>query len=119
MTKVHAWLKTHHVLWIVVLAFTIFVTRGLALDQYVSLDEVSWLRRSANFYYALGQRDFVQTRHSVDPAVTTMWVNTAAFVIEAPQYRVYGQGYFEDFATFGRFALSRNIDPHEVLITGR
>jgi hypothetical protein len=119
LTKVHAWLKTHHVLWIVVLAFTIFVTRGLALDQYVSLDEVSWLRRSANFYYALGQRDFVQTRHSVDPAVTTMWVNTAAFVIEAPQYRVYGQGYFEDFATFDQFARSRNIDPHEVLITGR
>jgi len=119
VSKTKTWIRKNHLVWVILLAATLFLTRGLALDRYVSLDEVSWLRRSANFYYALGQRDFVQTRASVDPAVTTMWVNTAAFLIDAPQYRGYGQGYFEDFSAFDNFVRSRDIDPHQVLVTAR
>lgn len=117
--EAYAWIKKNNLIWILLFVLSFLLPRGLSLDRYVSLDEVPWLRRSANFYYALGQRDFVQTRHSVDPAVTTMWVNTAAFLIEAPQYRGYGQGYFDKFGEFDEFLRSKSINPHEVLVTGR
>jgi hypothetical protein len=48
-----------------------------------------------------------------------MWINTAAFLLEAPEYRGFGQGYFKHYIDFDRFVLSKNIDPHQILITAR
>jgi 4-amino-4-deoxy-L-arabinose transferase-like glycosyltransferase len=104
---------------ILLLTLAFWLPRGFSLDRFVSTDEIAWLVRSANFYYALGQRDFENTFQKYHPGVTTMWVNTFAFLIEYPEYRGWGQGQFESFLEFERFADSKNIDTHGVLITGR
>jgi hypothetical protein len=106
-------------LLVLFLALAIWLPRGFSLERFVSTDEIAWLVRSANFYYALGQRDFEGTFQNGHPGVTTMWVNTIAFLIEHPEYRWVGQGQFESFLTFERFADSQDIDSHAVLITGR
>ena len=36
----------------------ILLPRAIKLDQFVTADEHLWLNRSANFYFALGQRDY-------------------------------------------------------------
>jgi hypothetical protein len=106
-------------LLVLILILVIWLPRGFSLDKFVSTDEIPWLVRSANFYYALGQRDFEGTFQIGHPGVTTMWVNTMAFLIEHPEYRGFGQGQFDSFLTFERFADSQDIDSHAVLITGR
>jgi 4-amino-4-deoxy-L-arabinose transferase-like glycosyltransferase len=101
------------------LILAIWMPRGFSLDKFVSTDEIAWLVRSANFYYALGQRNLEGTFQKGHPGVTTMWVNTAAFLIEHPEYRGFQQGQFDSFLTFERFADSQGIDSHAVLVTGR
>jgi 4-amino-4-deoxy-L-arabinose transferase-like glycosyltransferase len=61
------------------------------LDQFVTSDEPYWLTLSANFYYALGQRDFAQTFQREHPAVTTLWAGTAGFFVALPGIPRYGQ----------------------------
>lgn len=119
MKKIVIWFRIHHIHWCILLAVALFVTRGFSLDQFVTTDETPWLMRSANFYFALGQRDFAKTNQDKDPGVTTMWVNTAAFLIEAPQYRGFGEGYFKAYIDFDNFVNSKGIDPHQILVTGR
>jgi hypothetical protein len=119
MQNILVWVKRNHILWFITLAATFILTRGLALDRFVSTDETPWFMRSGNFYYALGQRDFAQTNQGLDPGVTTMWINTAAMIIESPQYRAYGQEYFNDYVSFDNFLRSKKIDPHQILITAR
>ena len=106
-------------LLVLVLGLAIWLPRGYSLEKFVSTDEIPWLVRSANFYFALGQRDFNATFQNGTPGVTTMWVNTIAFLIENPEYRGFGQGYFDSFLTFERFADSQGIDSHAILITAR
>ena len=101
------------------LILAIWLPRGYSLDKFVSTDEIAWLVRSANFYYALGQRNLEGTFQKGHPGVTTMWVNTAAFLIEHPEYRGFQQGQFDSFLTFERFADSQGIDSHAVLVKGR
>jgi hypothetical protein len=107
------------IFFVLFLALVIWLPRGFSLDRFVSTDEIPWLVRSANFYYALSQRDFEGTYQIGHPGVTTMWVNTIAFLIEHPEYRGFGQGQFDSFLTFERFADSQEIDTHAVLVTGR
>jgi len=106
-------------LLVLFLALAIWLPRGFSLERFVSTDEIAWLVRSANFYSALGQRDFEGTFQNGHPGVTTMWVNTIAFLIEHPEYRGFGQSQFDSFLTFERFADSQDIDSHAVLVTGR
>ena len=89
------------------------------MDRFVTTDETPWLMRSGNFYFALGQRDFIKTDQNKSPGVTTMWINTVAYLIEAPQYRGFGQGYFRHYVDFDAFVISKNIDAHAILVTGR
>ena len=44
-----------------VLALVFITPRLYQLDQYVTADENLWLRRSANFYFALAQGDLAHT----------------------------------------------------------
>jgi hypothetical protein len=69
------------------IALALWLPRGFGLDRFVATDEVAWLWRSANFYYALGQRDPTAVKVNRSPGLVTMWVNTAAFLIEFPEYR--------------------------------
>jgi hypothetical protein len=78
------------VLGIVMLA--ICLPRAIKLDQFVTPDEHLWLSRSANFYFALGQRDFASTYQKEHPGVTIMWAGTLGFLMRFPGYRGSGVG---------------------------
>lgn len=88
------------------------------LDHFVTSDEPYWLTLSANFYYALGQRDFAATFQREHPAVTTLWAGTAGFLWRFPEYRGTGTGMIvaekheQVFKDLGR-------DPLELLAAGR
>lgn len=112
-------MKQKRIVWFLLVGLLFVLARGLELDRFVTTDETPWLMRSGNFYFALGQRDFIKTDQGINPGVTTMWINTAAFMMEAPEYRGLGQGYFKHYVDFDRFMLSKNIDAHQILITGR
>jgi 4-amino-4-deoxy-L-arabinose transferase-like glycosyltransferase len=101
------------------IALAIWLPRAFALDKFVATDEVAWLWRSANFYYSLGQRDFAATNFNRSPGVVTMWLETAAFLLEFPEYRGFGQGWLNKYALFEAFALSKGVNPHDILVTGR
>jgi hypothetical protein len=87
--------KQFEIFFYVFLIAALFAPRASALDSFATLDEPYWLSMGANFYYALGQREFQNTVYEYQPAVTTMWIVTAAMVIYFPQYRSLGQGYLE------------------------
>lgn len=65
------------------------------IGTFVTLDEASWLSQGANFYYALGQREFENTVYEYQPAVTTMWIISFAMLAYFPEYRGFGQGYLD------------------------
>jgi 4-amino-4-deoxy-L-arabinose transferase-like glycosyltransferase len=87
--------KSFFILVAILLILALFIPRVLALDSFATLDEPYWLSMGANFYYALGQREFQNTVYEYQPAVTTMWIVTAAMLSYFPQYRSLGQGYLE------------------------
>ena len=103
------------------LAFLVvfFLPRVFQLDQFMATDEGVWLFRSANFYYALGQRDFEKTMLTSHPGVVPMWVGTAALLVDFPEYRGLGQGYFKDYLSFEAFIEAQGYDPLEFLVTSR
>ena len=78
------------VLGVVLLA--ICLPRAIRLNQFVTPDEQLWLTRSANFYFALGQRDFASTYQKEHPGVTIMWAGTLSFLARFPGYRGSGVG---------------------------
>lgn len=65
---------------------TAWLPRRLAPDRFVTPDEKLWLARSANFYYALAHRDFVNTFQREHPGVTAMWAGATALAIRYPEY---------------------------------
>jgi hypothetical protein len=77
----------------VVLIIALLAPRLPGLASFATLDEPYWLSMGANFYYALGQREFQNTVYEYQPAVTTMWIITAAMLVYFPEYRGFGQGY--------------------------
>jgi len=115
-TTSHKWFQALILLFV---GSAIWLPRGRDLDRYVTTDEVIWLMRSGNFYYALGQRDFATTYPHMGPGVVTMWVETFAFLKEFPQYRGYGQGLWDKYPAFERFTLAKGVHPHQILITSR
>jgi 4-amino-4-deoxy-L-arabinose transferase-like glycosyltransferase len=104
---------------LIFLATIIWLPRSVGLDRFVTTDEVIWLLRSGNFYYALGQRDFAGTLRNKTPGVVTMWVETIAYLQEFPLYRGLGQGFFEKYAKFEALLESHGVDPHQILTRSR
>jgi hypothetical protein len=104
---------------LLLVALAIALPRLFALDRFVATDEVAWLVRSGNFYYALGQRDFAATDLNRSPGVVTMWVETVAFLLDFPTYRGLGQGMLNKYSLFESLLLSNGIHPHTLLVTGR
>jgi hypothetical protein len=88
------------------------------LGRFTTLDEPFWLRQSANFYYALGQRDFANTIYEYHPAVTTMWIIAAGFLLYFPEYRALEQGYLKP-GKFELFLPQHGKDQLELLIVSR
>jgi len=113
-------------IWGVTLVFLVIglaslIPRIAGLDQYVITDEVPWLVRSANFYYALGQKDFSETYVAEHPGVITMWIEGLVYLFEFPQYRSFGQGYFDSdkYSRFEEFITSQGVEPLDLLVKSR
>ncbi len=102
-----------------VVIIAIFLPRIMALGHFVSPDENLWLYRSANFYFALGQRDFAATYQREHPGVTVMWAGTAAFLIRYPGYRGSGLGQVEADQFHYYMNNFSEVTPLEILITAR
>ena len=79
----------------IALIIAILVPRVPKIDSFVTLDEPSWLSQGANFYYALGQKEFENTVYEYQPAVTTMWIISMGMLAYFPEYRGFGQGYLD------------------------
>src|SRR5689334_7609978 len=94
--------------------------RLLSLRSFVTIDEPFWLSVGANYYYALGQRELENTVYEYHPAVTTMSFVTAAFLVDFPEYRGLGQGYFDvDKEKFDPFLIEYGHDPMHLLYLSR
>lgn len=126
--------RWREILILLLISLAIWLPRASGLDSFVYIDETTWLQRSANFYYALGQGEFDRTLQNFSPGVVTMWVETAAFFTEFRGYRVLADGYYgyqpspEDkmqvyyqnkYDHLEEFLISQNIDPHDILVTSR
>ncbi|GAB4542529.1 MAG: hypothetical protein Fur002_12940 [Anaerolineales bacterium] len=97
-----------------------FALRLPGLKSFVAVDEPAWLTRGANFYYALGQREFEHTISEYHPSVPTMWYVAAATWMEFPEFRGLGQGYFDfDKETFDPFLRAHGKDPLQILFLAR
>ncbi len=104
----------------IVVFVALLLPRIFELDKFMATDEVAWFFRSANFYYALGQRDFASTNFGLSIAVFTMWLNTLAFLLKFPAYRGLGQGYLNIFdREWDQIFSENNISELSVLVTGR
>lgn len=103
----------------VLLIAAILIPRLPALDTFATVDESTWLMRSANFYYALGQHEFDKTIYAYHPAVTTMWTGVAAMMMDFPEYRGLGSGYFVKEWQFSDFLNEQGYDPLNMLKTSR
>lgn len=103
-----------------VLTLAFLIPRLPALDSFVTLDEPSWLSQGANFYYALGQREFQNTVYEYQPAVTTMWIISIAMLIYFPEYRGFGQGYLDyEKGRLDPFMVEHGYDPLVLLQIAR
>ena len=108
-----------HILVLLLLVLLI-APRLPKLDSFVTIDEPFWLSVGANYYYALGQREFENTVFEYHPAVTTMWLVTGAFLADFPEYRGLGQGYFDvDKNKFDPFLLEHGKSPMHLLYLSR
>lgn len=106
---------------IYVLLLVVFLAPRLPkIDSFVTLDEPSWLSQGANFYYALGQREFQNTVYEYQPAVTTMWIISAAMFIYFPEFRGFGQGYLDyEKGRLDPFMYEHGYDPLVLLTYSR
>ncbi len=102
------------------LTLTFLIPRLPALGSFATLDEPAWLTMGANFYYALGQREFQKTVYEYQPAVTTMWVVTAGMLATYPEYRGLGQGYMDyEKESLDTFMTAHGMDPLALLRNSR
>ncbi|MBI5823279.1 MAG: hypothetical protein HZB18_04575 [Chloroflexi bacterium] len=90
------------------------------INSFVTLDEPSWLSQGANFYYALGQREFENTVYEYQPAVTTMWIISFGMMAYFPEYRGFGQGYLDyEKGRLDPFMYGKGYDPLVLLAYAR
>jgi 4-amino-4-deoxy-L-arabinose transferase-like glycosyltransferase len=105
------------IFFLIVLGFS--VPRFFGLNQFVAVDEVNWLQRSANFYDALLQKDFSRTYVNDSPGVITTWIGALAFRIELPYYRINRSSQSTSYFMFERTIKALNSDPFKILVTAR
>jgi 4-amino-4-deoxy-L-arabinose transferase-like glycosyltransferase len=106
---------------IILIIIAIWIPRGLALDQFVTVDEQKWLTRSANYYQALVLTNFENTYQRDHPGVTTMWAGTLGFLWQFPDYIRETPGQHKQHLTkdFKSYLEHRGYDPLQLLEAGR
>lgn len=75
-------------------------SRLIKIDRAVNIDEPWWVISSSNFYYAVTHRDFKNTYFEYHPGVTNMWIISTAMHVYFPEYRGFGQGFFDQRKPF-------------------
>ena len=119
MEENNFWRSKLDVISLIIIVLTIWIPRVLELNRFATPDEHLWLSRSANFYYALGQRDFASTYQMYHPGVTTMWAGTAGFLARFPEYRGGGVGQLNP-EKFNYYLTSVvNVPPIDILVAAR
>ena len=94
--------------------------RSLALNRFVTPDEPAWLGRSAAFYYALVQRDFLATFQHSHPGVTATWAGALAFRWRYPALASEGDAKtMKNWQKVDIFLRQRGQNPLELLATAR
>lgn len=107
-------------LYFIVLILLLVSTRLFHVGCFVATDEARWFNRAANFYYALGQRDYAETYLNNSVAVFTMWITTLAFLIKFPGYRGQGQGYLHFLdPEWGSVFIKNGVEKLDVLVWSR
>jgi hypothetical protein len=114
-------MKNRNEILIYISLIVVFLAPRLTgIDSFVTLDEASWLSQGANFYYALGQREFENTVYEYQPAVTTMSIITFAMILYFPEYRGLGQGYLDyEKGRLDPFMYGAGYDPLVLLTYSR
>jgi len=104
------------ILLAVLVVATMLLPRVFDLVKFTAADEPFWMAVSANFYYALTHREFENTVYEYHPAVTTMWIGTAAMLMYFPEYRGMMNGYFQQEKTsFDEYLVEKGKDPLDLL----
>jgi len=103
---------------LVIFLFLLAPLRFLALGRFVTADEPTWGKRSANFYYALSHGDYASTYQTGHPGVTTMWVGATAYLFKFPEYRQVGKTSLGDNKVIQIFNR-HGVIPLEILVTAR
>ncbi len=104
------------ILLAVLVVASMLLPRVFDLVKFTAADEPFWTAVSANFYYALTHREFENTVYEYHPAVTTMWIGTAAMLIYFPEYRGMMNGYFQQEKTsFDEYLVEKGKDPLDLL----
>jgi hypothetical protein len=112
--------KTADIAIYIVLVIALLAPRLPMIGSFVTLDEPAWLSQGANFYYALGQREFENTVYEYQPAVTTMWIISAAMHLYFPSFRGFGQGYLDyEKGRLDPFMAQHGYDPLKLLEISR
>ncbi len=96
----------------------IFIPRILAIGRFVTVDEPTWGKRSANFYYSLMNGKYDYTYQSGHPGVIVLWAGAGGFQLEFNQYQRVGQSEIGDTKLFLLFKRHGG-NPLEVLVTAR
>lgn len=112
------WKKFEGTAILLVVAGVLVLPRVLALGRFVTADEPIWGKRSANFYYALSNKEYSVTYQVAHPGVITMWAGAAAYWIKFPSYKNVGLGELGDTKLFQIFQR-HGPNPLEVLATAR
>src|SRR5512143_988300 len=81
--------------WLLILLALIVPPHLVGIDKFATIDEPWWVISGSNYYYALTHGDFANTVYDYHPAVTTTWVVTGGMLSVFPEYRGFGQGYFD------------------------
>jgi len=108
--------KSIRILIALLVIFALIIPRVADLVVFTAADEPFWLVVGANYYYALAHREFANTVYEYHPAVTTMWIVTAAMLIYFPEYRGLMNGYFQqEKASFDVYLVDHGKEPLALL----
>ncbi len=108
-------------LWLALLLLVLILPSWLInIARVVNVDEPRWIIRGSNYYYAITHRDFENTIYEYHPGVTNMWIIGTAMHFYFPEYRGFGQGYFDPLKPkFEEFMRENNKDILELVRDAR
>jgi hypothetical protein len=104
---------------LLLLILALALPRLTALDRYVTIDEPTWLLKSANFYQALWTRDWKNTYQLEHPGITITWAGTLGFLWEFPGYVKLVNGQLNNENKIRDFLVSKGHNALDLLVAGR